>query len=66
MKRLNGYLVMRVNGRVIHRTLCTSHVHANNIMRDLLLRWDPFWDLGSGRYLAVSKARARLARSLEE
>lgn len=35
-------LVHGVNGKAVSATLCTSHVHANNIMRDLLDKLDPF------------------------
>jgi hypothetical protein len=29
---------------VVSRTPCTSHVHFNNIIRDLMSRLDPFQD----------------------
>jgi hypothetical protein len=37
-----AYLKHVVNGKVVSKTLCTSHYHANNIWRDLLSRMDPF------------------------
>lgn len=36
------YLLMYIGGRLHSRTLCTSNVHANNIIRDLIMQWDPF------------------------
>lgn len=41
-----NHLVQGVNGKVKTLTLSTSHVHANNIIRDLLMRMDPFHHYG--------------------
>lgn len=40
--RIGHYMLHTVNGKVVSRTLCTSHHHANNIWQDLLLKHDPF------------------------
>ena len=43
MKRFETpFLYQSIDGKVVSKTLCTSHVHANNIWRDLILRLDPF------------------------
>lgn len=31
-----------VNGKVVSKTLCTSHVHAERIWSELLAKLDPF------------------------
>ena len=42
MRRMvDPYLYHREDGRLGSKTLCTSNVHANNIIRDLMLRLDP-------------------------
>lgn len=53
-----SFLLHSVNGKVVSKTLCTSHYHANNIFRDLLLKHDPFTRNGE----PISATRAGIFR----